>query len=818
MIPEKLRGLGFRFTKLHPVVVGDKTSGKNPIGNDWQTLNNSFTEDEIDTESYGISCNFGGACVIDIDLMEAYVEFKDKLPRTLTDGIGEFSRHYIYRCPDLRVGPFNVYHPTQTDGAGNRVKILEIKSGSCNVVGPLAPNWRGGRREIIDDSPVRTITLAELKAITKGYEFAPRKNISFDQKIKQLKSRKPSDALDIDQILDHFGWAPTVENDVDWKGTVPCHDSVSETCLAIHRDDGVWYCHACQAGGNKESLILLLNGDIKCTEHRSVAKLRGKIKSLVQEIQGGIAPGEDQFPQTEGGNAQRLKKMFGEDILYCPQNKTWYIWDGNRWKSDKVGKIYDFARQVVDYLYSLGEDYRIFAQYSDGVRGYNNMVKQASRFPDLAVDISELDADPMKMAFDGVTIDFRTCKVLVPDRSNKITLLAGCKFDPDASGGRWQQFIEEVFPNEEVRDYVQRCVGYGISGDMSEKCFFYGDDATGDGDNGKSVLLNVIRTMCGEYGHHANISTFMRKRQASEIRDDLVNLRGTRFITAGEPNENAVLDMEVLKPWTGRDPIRARAPFQNEIQYNPQGTIWIVGNNRPLITETTMAAWDRFKVIPFFVSFKGRIDNKLQDKLVGELPIVLNWALEGYKKYKEHGLTRPKIVEEVFRDYKQSCNSLESFINVDYRAIIFPGQTVRTAEFHRAYKDYCEENDLYTLPVRKVRKYLIEQVPTVSVMRKNFGEVYVNIGLRDHMDSAVLESISEVCQKKTPVTGGMIKKLVQENQSQEVEHRPPELTISKSMIKLLVKATYAVNLDDTAIKQAMSSIGEEIEPGMWRIQ
>lgn len=447
------------------------------------------------------------------------------------------------------------------------------------------------------------------------------------------------------------------------------------------------------------------------------------------------------YPNTEGGNASRLKELHGENVRYCPQMNSWFIWDGNRWAIDRVGRIFALARDVVTHLYSKGppeEGEPDWAKISDSRRGFDNMVMLASRDMDLVVDASEWDADPMKMTFIGGTFDFRNNVYYLPKREDLISLLGGCEMVEGAVGKRWNQFVEEVWPNEEIRNWVQRCVGYGISGDMSQKCFFYGDDATGDGDNGKSVFQISIRTMCGEYGIHANMETFLRKKHGTDIRDDLVNLRGKRFITAGEPGENAVLNMEVLKPWTGRDPIRARSLYQKEIQFTPQGTIWLAGNNRPLITETTAAAWDRVKVIPFHVSFKGRQDRTLGDKLDSERSAILWWCIEGYAMYLKDGLTPPEEVLKAHEEYKKSCNSLETFINVDYKVIVCPGQRVRTVEFHKAYKEYCEESNLHPLKPRKIRPLLCE-IPGVTVVRRSDGEYYEGICLYATADEEVRE-------------------------------------------------------------------------------
>jgi putative DNA primase/helicase len=742
MIPDQLKGQRFRFTKLKPVVLGDKNSGKNPVGAEWNTINNSFTETEIpDGISYGICTGFGGACVIDIDNIDGRAAFDTKMPETLTDGIGDVSRHYYYKCPELHVGPFNIFNE---DG----IKIAEIKSNGANAVAPNSPNWRGGKREIVNPAPVRVLSVSELVDIFSGYSTNAKKHVSLKTAIENMMKRKVQ--FSITEILEHFKWEPTVGGGNEWKGVVPCHGSVSGTCLSINVEDEVWFCHACQRGGGKESLILLLAGVIACADiyrdHKSKLRQTMIDVGMIQDIQ----PKGDNFENTEGGNALRFKKLHGENVRYCSQTKTWYIWDGNRWAEDAASTIHAMANEVIDYLYSLmpdsGEEKGpCWAKSSDTLHGRNAMLTLASRDPDIAISIAELDSDPMKMTFEGGTVDFRNATSYPPKREDYITLIGGCKLDPDATGARWDKFVTEVWPDEEIRNWVQRCVGYGISGDMSQKCFFYCDDATGDGDNGKSVFQTTIRRVCGEYGIHANMDTFLRKKNSRDIRDDLVSLRGKRFISAGEPGDDAVLNMEVLKPWTGGDPIRARSLYQKEIQFNPQATIWLAGNTRPLITETTAAAWDRIKVIPFHVSFKGRIDRMLRNKLDNELSAVLRWCIQGYTEYLKHGLTPPVGADVTHREYRLSCNSLETFISVDYRVIKGERYKVRRAELHKEYKEYCAEYGYFALSPRKVGRYLLS-AHGIAVTRDMTAEYYDGIKLASNSSSEELE----LALKETP--------------------------------------------------------------------
>ena len=448
---------------------------------------------------------------------------------------------------------------------------------------------------------------------------------------------------------------------------------------------------------------------------------------------------------TEGGNANRLSDLHGDTIRYCGHTRTWFIWDGNRWAEDKTSTVYQMSRDVVNQLYAEAKDKLArlhngqgsaavasmvskFAQTSDTARGLTNMVTLASTLPEMAVAPENMDNKPMLLNTLGTTIDFGNVNELLkdPDRYDLITKVCGCAFEDGAACPNWEKFIDEIFhSDDELKNFVQKAIGYSLTGKVSEKCFFF---CWGDGSNGKTVFLNVIRAMFGDYGQQASIRTFLKKKGESDIRDDLVNLKGARFVSAVEPDESARFDMEVMKPLTGNDPIRCRTLHQRQIEYLPEAKLWIAGNTRPLITETNSGAWDRVRLIPFTVSFIGREDRGLEDRLKTELPGILNWAIKGYRMYYESGLHTPKCVVNATEDYKVDCNSLLSFVNQECVKNKLGGLKIKTAELYDAYKEYCAQEGQYPYSSKRVKSSLASL--GIDSVHERDGNYYQGITLK----------------------------------------------------------------------------------------
>ncbi len=453
---------------------------------------------------------------------------------------------------------------------------------------------------------------------------------------------------------------------------------------------------------------------------------------------------ETRHRYTEGGNANRLSDLHGRDLRFCGHMNTWFVWDGNKWAEDNTSLVYQMSRDVVHQLYAeakqklagmqsgTGNAKNVamvskFAQTTDTARGLTNIVKLASTLPEMSVAPDDLDRKPMMLNTVGTTIDFNKPQAMLkdPERDDLLTKVCGCAFDFDATCPQWERFISEIFNGDtELMLFVQKAIGYSLTGRVNEKCFFF---CYGDGSNGKSVFLNIIRAMFGDYGQQASIRTFLKKKGESEIRDDLVNLKGARFVSAVEPDESARFDMEVMKPLTGNDPIRCRTLHQRQIEYLPELKLWLAGNTRPLITETNSGAWDRVRLIPFTVSFIGREDRGLEDKLRAELSGVLNWAIRGYRMYVEQGLKAPKCVDAATEEYKVECNSLLSFVAQKCVVNKLGQLKIRTKDLYTAYCEYCQTEGQYPYSSRRVKSSLASQGIVATHTRD--GDYYINITL-----------------------------------------------------------------------------------------
>ncbi len=452
---------------------------------------------------------------------------------------------------------------------------------------------------------------------------------------------------------------------------------------------------------------------------------------------------------TEGGNASRLERICGEEMRYCHTTKKWLVWAEGYWKTDNNGMARRKAESIVKALYlsaanAISKDTRNeitkFAEETDSRKGLNNMLDIASNRSTFAITSEILDTNDWLLGAGKTTINLRTLDSYESKQSDMITRRIGTSFDKDAKCPTWEKFVSKIFGDDkELITYVQRAIGYSLTGSIAEQVFFF---CHGDGANGKSTLITVLRSLMGSYAKQAEFSTFLLQR-TEKVRNDLATLAGARVITAVEAEEGSKLSMQVIKSWTGGDPITARFLFGENFTFKPIGKLWLAANNKPIISERNHAAWRRVQLIPFNVTISdSEKDKDLDVKLLAELPGILNWALEGLREYMKRGLDSPKAVTVATKEYRDESDSMMSFLTecCEIQKI----EVCRNSDLYAAYQNFCSMSEFKPLTQTKFSTEL-KKNPGISSIRDKYGMTWVGIGLKkdwcrvEHFDGSIPE-------------------------------------------------------------------------------
>lgn len=399
-------------------------------------------------------------------------------------------------------------------------------------------------------------------------------------------------------------------------------------------------------------------------------------------------------PLTEVGAAERLADRHGDTLRYCHDWGRWLLWDGARWDTDKTNRVQSMAVQVVRSIPQEADamdekTQKAYVNFSRGLEKNSvigNVLRQAERL--MPVLSGSFDADLWKLNCLNGTLDLTTGKLFPPDPAALHTQQTPVLFDPKASCPRYEAFLRTALcGNEELFEFVRQYTGITLTGSIAEQCFAV---LFGQGDNGKSVQLNILRALMGEYGKTAPPGVFLEKKHGDGIPNDLADLQGARFVVDIETKEKVYFNEQRIKAVTGGEPIKARFLNKEFFEFTPQLKLWIASNHKPNISGMDAGIWRRIRIIPFDAVIPKEQKVKDLDKIIAreELPGILNWALRGCLDWQKAGaLFTPQAVMLATESYKQEMDILGQFI--EDCCEVGDGFAVMKAELYQAYHSWA---------------------------------------------------------------------------------------------------------------------------------
>lgn len=340
------------------------------------------------------------------------------------------------------------------------------------------------------------------------------------------------------------------------------------------------------------------------------------------------------------------------------------------------------------------------AKNAGNTNAIKNMLTEAS--VRRVVELEALDADPLVINTENVVLRFmvdqqdgRRYVDLVTedhDRAQMLSKMMPLMWDPEATCPVFDVFIEQVLPIPEVRRFVQRWLGLSLTGLTGEQkfAFFYGSGA-----NGKSVLMDLILRMMGDYAASAKIEslTGSNRRGGGDATPDLMQLIGARFVRASEPDEGMRFQEALIKELTGGEVMLVRALHTNFVEFRPLFKLSISGNHKPEIRGGDDGIWRRVLLVPFDVQIPPeQRDAKLGEKLWQERNGIFRWLVNGLLEYLEQGLMVPEIVSEATRDYREESDPYGAFLSGCCHVSGDPQDVIYARDLCEAFNFWLDEN------------------------------------------------------------------------------------------------------------------------------
>jgi putative DNA primase/helicase len=463
---------------------------------------------------------------------------------------------------------------------------------------------------------------------------------------------------------------------------------------------------------------------------------------------------------TEVGNALRFRDLHVERLRYVAAWKTWLAWDGTRWRRDNTGAETRGARDVLSAIYMDAS--KVLARASSAAAAAANaglgnvtidttklheiaealndhaartskaaaiaaMIKLAQSEDGIAATPDMFDRDDFALNVSNGTIDLRTGELRPHRQSDMITMLAPVAYDPSATATRWSTFLEQVQPDPEQRAWLQRLLGYALTGDVREQVFPFWQ---GKGGNGKNVTADLVVGIMGDYATVGAPDLLLEKHGEAHP-TELADLEGRRIVVCSEIEQGRQWAEARIKMLTGEKTFRARGMKQDFREIRCTAKLVVLANHRPKVRGTDNGLWRRMRLVPWPVVIpNNERDEMLGAKLTAEAPGILRWLVEGCLAWQRDKLGAAKSIALATSGYRDEEDVIGLWI-AD-QCDVDPNAWTLSATLYANYRTWCEGEGIDPWSRKVWRARLLERDGLREATHGRVGRGIGGIAVRGH--------------------------------------------------------------------------------------
>jgi putative DNA primase/helicase len=397
----------------------------------------------------------------------------------------------------------------------------------------------------------------------------------------------------------------------------------------------------------------------------------------------------------------------GAELRYLPSQEKFLVWDNVRWRADAVLLAEDIVKQelrkIANHVERIGateKEQRDSKQLSMSIASASKAAAvrtllQSDR--SIALGHESLDHDGWLLGTPAGTVDLRTGKMQRASPDDLITRITAVPPDFSGFAPEWRRFLREATgESAELESYLQRLAGYALTGLTREQHLTF---IWGPGGNGKSVFINTISGVMGDYARQADMNTFTESKNERHS-TELAHLHGARLVTASETQASKRWDEAKVKALSSGEPVTARYMRMDNFTFVPQFKLLFAGNHKPPLRDLDQAMRRRIHLVAFDVTPK-RVDRELAEKLRNEWPAILAWMIEGTLRWQEEGLSPPQVVLDTTEEYFEDEDTVGRWM----AECVIPNPDVgfvRSLDVFRSWQQWANRNGEYVGSVRRL--------------------------------------------------------------------------------------------------------------------
>lgn len=409
-------------------------------------------------------------------------------------------------------------------------------------------------------------------------------------------------------------------------------------------------------------------------------------------------------------------------LIYVYPARKWAAWNGQRWLWCESGEALEAAKKAVDHLLDRAvaalkanpNDPEVKRQMQQAAkstdeRRLNSMLNLAQSEVGMGIaHMGELDSNPWLLNVENGVVDLKTGTLLDHHQTMLHTKMCNAMYLPGAPCPMWKKFLSDVFQGDQnLIDYIQRALGYSMTGLVSEEVLFF---MFGFGANGKSVFINTIINVLADYAMTAPASMLALRRNDDKGRasPEMARMVGARFAVANETQSGDRLDEQLVKVLVSRERIAARQLYGDYFEFMPTHALWVRGNHKPIVTGDDHGIWRRIQLIPFARTFKpSEIDPQLEEKLSRERDGILTWMVEGCIKWQSEGLNPPAAVLKASAQYRKESDVLGQWLDED--CDIDQSYREEQKRVFARYQNWCRDSGFRAMTKAQFTRKLYER-------------------------------------------------------------------------------------------------------------
>lgn len=458
--------------------------------------------------------------------------------------------------------------------------------------------------------------------------------------------------------------------------------------------------------------------------------------------------------RTDSDNADRIIRLYSDNLRYSP-GYGWIVWNGSTWEPDvENSRLILLATESMLMLRDEAledaktpENFKTalarasWATSSLNAGRLHSAIDLAKAREKVRVDIDKLDSKDTKFLLnvENGMVNLKTGELLEHNKEMLITKCTEVAYNPEATCPFWLKTLNLAFNgDQDLIDYMQRAIGYSITGSISEQCLFicWGEQ----GNNGKSTILETIQKIFGDYAQMSDMKVITTAETDNRVASSLAKLPGVRIVSMNEAEENQKLSEALIKQITGGDSLQACKKFKEPFEFQPQFKLWIRTNEKPIIRGMSDAIWRRIKLIPFEIpipaSERMRRD-EVDEILLSEYEGILNWCVQGAIKWNKSGLMDPQMVTAATAGYRTEMDIIQSFY--DECVIESPEAYISRSELYQTFSRWAKENGLrYIMTADAFGKRMSKKLDVKERKRLRGQYVWQGIKLSQFAESAFM--------------------------------------------------------------------------------